>query len=688
MIIDTRFSDLLEKYRQMDAVELNPLKCVIVGPPQVGKTFTKLNLLRDTESMQKRQKYSQSTGLEAPTEITYIDNDAAVVRTHDSTWTELSSDDLEELLIHCIENQGGDIADRKPSEVTTLQPLSVKESLPTHPTQVSRTQLESTTFDTADAFLKRVYEKMHTSKEELIESITQHSTTVYLTDTGGQPEFHDILPLLLQGPALYVMVFNLAESLDGPYTIKCNCAHGNREVVSYESGHSIANTLGTMLNSFTYFSAQNEVEHVIPRLFVIGTHRDKVSQLDVDSIHERLREVFQLQCGSPQYEMLFDATQKFGTFFSAIDNTTPDGGIQKFRDLLTEAVKSSKPVSVPLTWLIFHLALKKEYEEKKVCTLEDAIKLATGCGINRKDVQDILTYLHRMLGTILYYQDVPALNHIVICHPEAIYRCVSDLIFAFYQKFPRDDVRYDGLIPDREFKKLIPATYDLLNVDYIVKFLEHFRIISPVPDYREVFMPCLLQSLPITDETDNSDIDRHPLIICFPFTMEGRRQECRVIPIGVATALVVDLHSLPSTTFDGKTVQQPWKYSRVRQYKNRYQFTVYNTFTAILVVKPKYLELNVEASNLKGAKRCNLRFQLKQDLVKAVIRVCRLCGYKLEPKVRFYCHNKTPLHLAEYNQNSEQMECFECRCKKSTYPIPSVQRQWLCELPVDVSTCS
>ena len=38
-------------------------------------------------------------------------------------------------------------------------------------------------------------------------------------DIGGQPEFHEILPLLLHGMALNLIFFNVTHDLDSPYTV-------------------------------------------------------------------------------------------------------------------------------------------------------------------------------------------------------------------------------------------------------------------------------------------------------------------------------------------------------------------------------------------------------------------------------------------------------------------------------------
>ena len=37
--------------------------------------------------------------------------------------------------------------------------------------------------------------------------------SIYFMDTGGQPEFHELLPPLLRGPALHLIFFNASHDL-------------------------------------------------------------------------------------------------------------------------------------------------------------------------------------------------------------------------------------------------------------------------------------------------------------------------------------------------------------------------------------------------------------------------------------------------------------------------------------------
>ena len=123
---------------------------------------------------------------------------------------------------------------------------------------------------------------------------------------------------------------------------------------------------------------------------------------------------------------------------------------------------------------MFHFILRDKYETKKVCTYEESVELATRCGIKTGDVSGVLTYIYRKLGTILYFENVPALSQHVVCNPEVVYKAISSLIFNLYSKFKEDDsARLTGLISHHIFTHHVDTS--LLGVDYVIELLKHFQ---------------------------------------------------------------------------------------------------------------------------------------------------------------------------------------------------------------------
>ena len=68
---------------------------------------------------------------------------------------------------------------------------------------------EAETLDDAKKLMQAV---LASRKLRSIKDI-EKTTTVYIMDIGGQPEFHEIMPIILTGPALHMIFFNLAVNL-------------------------------------------------------------------------------------------------------------------------------------------------------------------------------------------------------------------------------------------------------------------------------------------------------------------------------------------------------------------------------------------------------------------------------------------------------------------------------------------
>ena len=109
---------------------------------------------------------------------------------------------------------------------------------------------------------------------------------IHLLNTGGQPSFQDVLPLLLEVPCTYIQVFNAALSLDERVPISF-CADDHTRVCleeraelsedimlcSFSSMQTMAHKCSKELASFL----QTNSPPPQLRIFVVGTHKDEIN---------------------------------------------------------------------------------------------------------------------------------------------------------------------------------------------------------------------------------------------------------------------------------------------------------------------------------------------------------------------------------------------------------------------------
>ena len=115
-------------------------------------------------------------------------------------------------------------------------------------------------------------------------------TFIYLLDTGGQPSFQNVIPLLLDFPCTFVHVFKASERLTDPY-INAYCQDGVTEVESANSRSTWELMKESITAAYTMsmkskrqleeFDMPNEPQL---RIFLVGTH---LSHLPEDPEAER-----------------------------------------------------------------------------------------------------------------------------------------------------------------------------------------------------------------------------------------------------------------------------------------------------------------------------------------------------------------------------------------------------------------
>lgn len=119
-------------------------------------------------------------------------------------------------------------------------------------------------------------------KNKGLEGLKTHlekSWSLYLTNTGGQMEFQELLPLLVSGPSIFFITFQLHKELCECFSVEyelpsrksCKCYQSSLSILE-----SILQTLSSIsaIGTFVYKGLQKEKVPLKPKVFIIGTHKD------------------------------------------------------------------------------------------------------------------------------------------------------------------------------------------------------------------------------------------------------------------------------------------------------------------------------------------------------------------------------------------------------------------------------
>ena len=448
-------------------------------------------------------------------------------------------------------------------------------------------EAEADTFEDAKQLMQEVLEKRGLRTIEDIEK----TTILYLMDTGGQPEFHEIMPLILNGPALHMVFFNLTFNLNDPVVIRFCKEDGTNATITYMSSYTGKQMIYQLLSSL--YCLSKDLPDSKSAAILFGTHLDQLIKDQEDQGKKKIEEINgslkQLVSKSEFHDQGFLTYPKKGeesTIFIPVNNYSGnEEDLQQLQGFLKQVIDDRfHPVELPSSWLLFHLILRHRYEKPPgVCKLEECRALAKGCGLVEDDVPQVLRYIHRHLGTILFYEEVQGLNELVICDPNVLFKSIYHLVavsFAGERAYhtSAEKVRKTGEIPISELQKHINAQprSSLLTNDHVVKLLKHFKILTELRD-GIFFMPCLLKP-------KYSELSREPLqSLCVPPLLV--RFDGNYIPVGVFSALVVKLS------------QSSWEPDPDIRYRNHISFVTNGLSSVELMIYPSYLEFHIPVAN-------------------------------------------------------------------------------------------
>ena len=274
--------------------------------------------------------------------------------------------------------------------------------------------------------------------------------------------------------------------------------------------------------------------------------------------------------------------------FTPIDNMYGSKQeISEFESFLAPIIKEFPKVKLPCSFTLFHLILQHKFESPGVCSIEEAIELGSGCGIRQSDVITVLEYLHKHLGTILFYEEVKELREIVIVNPNILFQCLTEIIM---ESFAGTRSHVTGLAHVREtgeiseeviegFKGILEGVgQSVLTPYHVICLLKHFKLLQKMEREGEVvfFMPCLLK---VNQEIIGSS---YQAVSSTPIPSLLVHFKGGYIPVGMFSALIVTL-----------TTSHGWELDEEQRYRNSVQF-ILDHFVLKLVVHPSFLEIRVE----------------------------------------------------------------------------------------------
>jgi len=230
-------------------------------------------------------------------------------------------------------------------------------------------------------------------------------------DSGGQPEFFDIMPALATNPTGYIMVLDLSKELDESIESEI-CING--ETIK---GKKIKCT-ELMKGAVAGIQSQS-CKH---RLLIVGTHlKEFIDQVQNPKSTEEYegklksidKKIFKDIIKGDASSLVRERQEGKNTqYLHPIDNLTKsverDSIAQEIRTAVENMSVKEENIctDIPIKWLLFQLEIqlhiesapKRNYISRTTCS-----ECAKKCKINESEIDTVLDFFHD-LGIILYYK--------------------------------------------------------------------------------------------------------------------------------------------------------------------------------------------------------------------------------------------------------------------------------------------
>ena len=328
---------------------------------------------------------------------------------------------------------------------------------------------------------------------------------ILVLDSGGQPQFHEMMPLFLNGASKFVYVFKVHESLDKRTMVRYFDGCGEL-VYEFPASQTNEDTLKQCTRTMSSLTAKN-TNIRLPKMLFLATHRDMVADESLpgvlDSLHKRLKEIL-----LPQFkEQLIFCDKKGEDFIFTLNAEKPVKEDKECAEAIPRCLSEEEGmvVKVPLRWHALYQKLLQVAEGlgKKVLSREQCRSVAESMDINNESCEEALNFFNG-LNMLFYFPDI--LEHLVFMEPQILLDKVTELVEESYRM--RQDKKNQPLCPipgDR----LKFRDYGQVTEKFLSEFDSHYE--EPLFTPKELitllkgllvfadlsedvyFMPCLLQ---------------------------------------------------------------------------------------------------------------------------------------------------------------------------------------------------
>ena len=511
-----------------------------------------------------------------------------------------------------------------------------------------------------------------------------HKTwSLYLTNTGGQMEFQEVLPLLVSGPSIFFYVFRLDRDINMRYMIEYDCEDGTK-AEPYKSSlttlEGLLQTLATIaaMGTFVYKDLQRREVPLRPKVFIVGTHMDQLPKKTASSQILNIDHQFQEAIKSTaHYKDLVEFASPSQLIFTVNNFSEKESDFQDMRTAVERVVeRDAFKMTSPAHWLIFSLVLRQIKSD--VITYNECREIAKQCGLADEELDDALRFIHSKMGLIRYFP-YEEIKHLVVLRPQFLFDKVTEMIISTFTfdkmgKQAIEDFKKKGIFSLEQFEAISSRTNTSMKPFEFAKLLESLRIAAPFRMEGKImyFFPSVLA------HTEEVPPIHQLTLACTTVPNAMITFKCGYCPKGLAGALVKYLmaNEMQSESF-------LWRLNHETIFRNQVSFEVGPLDTIVLKISSTHLEIICIANaKFKNRKACTFH-RLCSEIFKAmdsgIKQVTSDIDYvNAEHSFTFSCECKevSTAHPGELEYFDGEPFCLTCSKTGEKHALPAYHDYW------------
>ena len=664
---------------------------VFVGPPRSGKDSIMKRLLG-----QAAPKISPSTGaVETAIHVKVEESCTYAATIGQSNWTRLEYDEEALHLMKTTSNNNSSAT--CPIEGEEYAGTGIQVADPLSAMKDSTTDNFNTSFQ-IDNIEQTHRKSKHKSPIEIFKEAIKNkgleglrkqltnSWSLYLTNTGGQMEFQELLPLLVSGPSMFFITFQLHKDLSECFQVEYELPSGESSkcyLSSFSILDSILQTLSTIaaMGTFVYKGLQKKCVPLKPKVFLIGTHKDLLNKKSAATIINRIDAQLQtvIKSTSHYHEEIIQFASESQMIFTVNNHDPSDSDFQAIRSAVEKTVeKGDYKMRSPAHWMIYSLVVRQL--QNRVESYDECFAIAKECGIkDENEFNEALHFIHTKMGLVRYFPH-KELKDIVIVDPQVLFAKMTELIvetFTF-ENLPihskLETFKHKGIFNLSDFTKISSQTDQKLTPTLFATILEYLRIAARFQQGGETkyFLPCALTHAQVKQNVYNSTIPQ--LIATF---------QCGYCPKGLFGTLITFLIN------DEMQSDFEWELSTENIYRDEVCFQVGPYDTVTIRFMPTHLQISCAESNPElpriNCTQEDICQEVRESVEKGIKTVTSAINYiNAQHSFTFYCTSDTcskdphPSKLKKIKGKLCSLMCDKLKEeeKLKPFPLPSGYEKW------------